>query len=64
MTHYTHTGPYAGLPICGIDREFATSRGDTFQHPNYAGTIPAGLCKTCERLWHGKKKKVQPKAKQ
>lgn len=53
MTHYTHTGPYAGVPFCGIDKASARAAGDTFVHVPYAGANyrPSDLCPICAEIW-------------
>jgi hypothetical protein len=53
MIHITLTGPYAGTPVCGIDRSDAP--GDRFIHPPYARmsewTFLSKLCPKCMAEW-------------
>jgi len=48
--HLTHTGPYAGQPICG-----SAARTPSDQHPSYsaAGLARqlANCCPECAQLW-------------
>lgn len=47
LLHLTHTGFYAGMSFCGIDRKAAEIDGDRFFHPGYG-------CLTTETIREGK----------
>jgi hypothetical protein len=43
--HITLTGPYAGTPVCGINKRAAAAQGDTFGH--LIGTDPHNWRDAC-----------------
>ena len=56
MTHLTHTGFYAGTPLCQCDREAAEDVGDRFVHATYAShEVLTGddTCDACKDVWQG-----------
>lgn len=55
MTHLTHTGYYAGLPFCPVDKSEAVERGERFIHPPYAPQSQwaiTDLCPECMTVWN------------
>jgi len=57
MFHLTHTGVYAGRPICGADKAAAFDRGETFEHPAINGKVlqqqlnSPDCCPACRAEW-------------
>ena len=53
LTHLTFTGYYAGVPICGINKESARLRGDLFVHAVYAplDNKDINFCPACMLAW-------------
>ena len=53
--HWTHTGPYAGMPFCGVDKAVARANGDTFEHPAYSREAYEAqrerVCRECLKEW-------------
>ena len=55
MKHLTHTGHYAGIPFCGINRQEAMAYGDTFCHVPYSNVDKFfalhDICHECKEVW-------------
>jgi len=51
MKHWTFTGSLAGRPFCGVNKQEALDRGDTFVHWMYdRDSDGAGLCPDCKQV--------------
>lgn len=55
MIHITITGPYAGMPLCGCDREAEHIKGNTFAHVPYTNSAKwfacQDICPKCKEVW-------------
>lgn len=53
--HLTLTGEQAGRPLCDVDKEAASERGETFAHALYFPldnpSAAATVCPTCRQVW-------------
>lgn len=50
MIHLTLTGPYAGTPICPVNKVHAKENGDVFYHAEYWHDMKnPDLCPECKR---------------
>ena len=57
MIHLTHTGVYAGLPFCEVNKEKAIERGDRFIHLPYSGSPKKwawwkDVCTECKKIYY------------
>lgn len=51
MTHLTLTGPYAGMPLCPVNKPVAVEQGEKFIHAMYFdfnASYAADLCPKCK----------------
>lgn len=51
MIHLTLTGPYAGMPLCSVNKPLAVEQGERFIHAMYFdfdAPYAADLCLKCK----------------
>ena len=61
MIHLTVTGPYAGLPLCNVNKQDALTKGDQFYHAMYFNDWDnSDLCHDCKKEWQIEDENIIP----